>query len=129
MLIVDGTNKNDDIRFRMHGKKVEVRYNGKKIGVFNVTSRIVANGLGGNDRITADGVNVACQFFGGDGNDELHGGRRNDLLDGGAGNDTLHGHAGNDTLIGGAGRDQLHDNCGKNTLAFDAEDPKPKKKR
>jgi hypothetical protein len=129
MLIVDGTAGNDDIRFRMHGKKVEVRYNGKKMGVFNVTSRIVANGFGGHDRILAHGVNVVCQFFGGDGNDVLSGGRRNDLLDGGAGNDTLHGHAGNDTLIGDAGRDNLHDNCGKNTLVYDSEDVKPKKKK
>ncbi|MBC8107791.1 MAG: PKD domain-containing protein, partial [Anaerolineae bacterium] len=147
MLVVDGTSGNDDIRFRMHGKKVEVRYNGRKIGVFNVTSRIVANGLGGNDRIIADGVYVAVQFVGGAGNDTLRGGRKNDSLDGGSGNDkllgesgndllcggsgsdTIHGGAGNDTLDGGAGRDHLHDACGRNSFVYDSEDWKPKKKR
>jgi PKD repeat protein len=129
MLVVDGTSGNDDIQFRMHGKKVEVRYNGRKVGVFNVTSRIVANGFGGDDRIIADGVNVSVEFFGGAGNDLLRGGRKNDLLDGGDGSDTLHGGAGNDTLNGGAGRDYMHDNCGKNSFVYDSEDWKPKKKR
>ncbi|CAN5348690.1 hypothetical protein BH09PLA1_BH09PLA1_13920 [soil metagenome] len=117
MLIVDGTAGDDDIRFHRHKRGVEVRYNGRKLGVFNVTSRIVANGFGGDDRIIADGcLNVPVQFFGDAGNDILRGGNRNDTLDGGAGNDRLFGEAGDDLLLGGAGNDTIRGGRGNDTL-------------
>jgi Ca2+-binding RTX toxin-like protein len=79
-------------------------------------SRIVIEGLGGNDFITAAAVGpavngylpaVSVHLIGGAGNDTLIGSSGNDSLDGGAGKDILIGGAGNDSLDGGAGQDLL----------------------
>jgi Ca2+-binding RTX toxin-like protein len=147
MLVVNGTPRNDVIHFKRGGHgKVELRMNGRKMGLFNVTSRIVARGQAGNDAILADEcLDVPVQFFGGDGRDVLIGSNKNDLLDGGAGDDFLHGRKGNDRLLGGAGcdhlhggqgddtltggpgRDHLHDEHGRNVFEYDNDDAKPKK--
>jgi Ca2+-binding RTX toxin-like protein len=55
-------------------------------------------------------------LFGNYGNDELNGGKGNDMLDGGVGNDELEGGEGNDMLIGGVGNDKLDGGEGKDTL-------------
>jgi Ca2+-binding RTX toxin-like protein len=71
--------------------------------------RLVINGLGGDDVISAAGLpaNILLTENGGDGND---------ILIGGAGNDTLSGGAGDDTLIGGGGQDILDGGTGSNVL-------------
>jgi Ca2+-binding RTX toxin-like protein len=71
--------------------------------------RIVINGLGGDDVITAAGLpaNILLTENGGDGND---------VLIGGTGNDTLSGGAGDDILIGGGGQDILDGGTGNNTV-------------
>jgi Ca2+-binding RTX toxin-like protein len=116
------------------------------MGLFNVTSRIVAYGHAGHDVIVADNdLNLPVRFCGGGGNDVLQGSNRGDHLDGGAGNDHLHGGKGNDkltggagsdhlrgghgndSLIGGAGRDYMRDDHGRNVFGYDDEDWKPKK--
>ena len=144
MLVVHGTNENDFIRLHNVGRdRVALEFNGKRLGVFNVTSRIVAYGEGGNDVIVADCLKLSVQFFGGAGNDVLRGSRAADTLDGGdgddrlwggcgddlllggAGSDRLHGQQGRDTLDGGAGRDWLFDQQGKNVVVFDDDDWKP----
>jgi Ca2+-binding RTX toxin-like protein len=122
MLIVNGTDGNDLIRFHQRRDgRIELRMNGKKLGIFNVTSRIVADGKAGNDRIFADGcVRVPMQLNGGDGHDQLKGARGNDTLDGGAGDDLLWGERGNDVLNGGDGCDRLWGGHGNDTLTGDA---------
>ncbi|NCY02306.1 MAG: calcium-binding protein, partial [Planctomycetia bacterium] len=65
--------------------------------------RCVADGGGGDDRLTGGGGND--RLSGGDGSDALDGGEGNDLLAGGAGADTLRGGGGADTISGGLGDD------------------------
>jgi Ca2+-binding RTX toxin-like protein len=146
MLVVNGSSTNDVMRFKKRGSRVELRLNGKKMGLFNVTSRIVASGHGGHDVIVADndldmpvtfsggagndvirGSNRGDALDGGAGHDHLHGGRGNDKLTGGAGSDRLRGGHGNDSLVGGAGRDYMHDDHGRNVFDYDDDDWKPKK--
>ena len=72
--------------------------------------RIVINGLGGDDVITASGLGTAMQLTadGGDGDDVLIGSAGNDTLLGGAGDDVLIGGPGQDILDGGTGRQRRH---------------------
>jgi hypothetical protein len=70
-------------------------------------SSISADLLGGNDRLTADGVTVPLALAGGAGNDELSGGEASDVLAGGPGNDTLTGRAGVDEFFGEGDDDVL----------------------
>ena len=89
-------------------------------------SRIVAFGLGGNDRISLTGSSIPAEFhgdagnntlFGGSGADQLLGGDGTDRLFGGAGNDSLSGEEGVDSLDGGAGNDVLLGGSGNDTLS------------
>ena len=117
MLVVKGTSGDDCIRFIKRGGGIELRMNGRGYGVFNVTSRIVANGYAGHDAILADDhLGLPVQFCGGAGNDRLVGSNKDDVLDGGDGNDLLCGRNGNDRLLGGAGCDTLHGGNGDDTL-------------
>ena len=54
---------------------------------------------------------------GGDGNDVLTGGSKEDILDGGEGNDILDGGKGNDVLSGGGGNDELDGGKGNDVLS------------
>lgn len=58
------------------------------------------SGLSGNDFINADNSVATIDANGGDGNDSLFSGNRDDLLEGGAGNDFLVGRLGSDRLVG-----------------------------
>ena len=71
--------------------------------------RIVINGLGGDDVITASGLGTAMLFT-------ANGGDGDDVLIGSAGNDILTGGAGDDVLIGGGGQDILDGGPGNNTV-------------
>ena len=55
-------------------------------------------------------------MLGGNGDDVLHGGGDDDLLDGGAGNDTLDASVGDDILLGGIGNDVLLASGGNDVL-------------
>jgi Ca2+-binding RTX toxin-like protein len=79
------------------------------ISGFEATDRLVINGLGGDDAITASGLGTAVQFT-------ADGGAGNDVLVGSAGNDTLSGGAGDDVLIGNGGVDVLDGGPGNNTV-------------
>jgi Ca2+-binding RTX toxin-like protein len=86
-------------------------------------SRLLFDGLGGNDTITSgdyddlligrDGDDVLTanggkdKLFGGEGKDNLHAGRDNDYLSGGTDHDSLNGDYGNDTIYGGSENDTL----------------------
>lgn len=117
-LLVKGTSGNDVIRFRKRsGNRIEVWINGSKRGTFNVTGRIMAYGMDGNDSIAiCYGRRMRVEFYGGSGNDKLYGGAGSSLLDGGDGKDKLFGFCGADTLLGGAGRDTLFGGFGNDLL-------------
>lgn len=57
-----------------------------------------------------------------EGNDDLIGGMRDDIMDGRGGRDVLWGREGNDTLIGGAGDDALFGEAGDDSLTGGAGD-------
>jgi len=107
-LIVLGTARNDTIKLVQSGKRgVKVIINGVNKGVFAPTGRVIADGLAGNDVITAQGLKRSVILYGGAGNDRLIGGTLPSQLFGGAGNDTLKGGSKHDLLDGGAGRNVL----------------------
>jgi Ca2+-binding RTX toxin-like protein len=75
---------------------------------FEAADRIVINGLGGDDAITASGLTgMLFTANGGDGNDVLVGSPGNDILTGGNGDDVLIGGPGQDVLDGGPGNNIL----------------------
>ena len=71
----------------------------------DANDRLVINGLGGDDVITASGLTggILLTENGGDGNDVLIGSAGNDTLLGGNGDDVLIGNGGQDILDGGPG--------------------------
>ncbi len=71
-------------------------------------TRLVLNGLNGNDTIVVDPTfSIPVELYGGAGNDTLRGGAADDILVGGDGGDSLFGNDGKDLLIGGTGRDNI----------------------
>jgi uncharacterized delta-60 repeat protein len=128
VLTVNGTSFDETLRLSVRAGRLAIT--GVRatfaIGSF---SRIVIDGLGGNDTIDASASPVPVVLNGGDGNDVLFGGAFDDVLSGDAGNDTLFGGRGNDTmhgndgsdyLSGGPGADHLFGDGGKDQLfAFD----------
>ncbi len=86
-------------------------------------TRILFDGLGGNDNITIDvSVPINATLLGGAGNDTMQAGLGANILDGGAGNDTLRGGAGNDTYRFNTttqlNSDSITDTAGVDTLSF-----------
>jgi uncharacterized repeat protein (TIGR01451 family) len=107
---------------------VSVMLNGKSLGTFHPTSRIVIHALAGNDYIgISDRITLPAWLYGDDGNDVVWGGRGPNVLLGGAGSDTLWGGRGRSLLIGGAGSDSLMSGLGDailigGTTNFDANE-------
>jgi hypothetical protein len=90
-LVVLGTAGNDYIRLIQSGAHgVKVVLNGVNMGVFTPTGRIIAEGLAGNDVITAAGLKHSVWLYGGAGNDRLIGTTfATNYLFGGTGRNTL----------------------------------------
>ncbi len=110
-LTVNGTEGDDTIVLtptKVTGE-IEVRINNVAAGKFLKPTRLIVNGLGGNDSLTVDSrLTLPAELNGGNGNDTLSGGAGDDILNGGDGTDTLSGNNGRDLLIGGLGLDTLH---------------------
>ncbi len=86
----------------------------------NILSGLLVDGMGGNDRITLQDVNlgIASIINGGAGSDQIFGNNAIlNTIDGGDGNDYIHGGAGVDRLSGGAGV-----NGGFDTLSYESSD-------
>jgi Ca2+-binding RTX toxin-like protein len=79
------------------------------ISHFDATDRIVINGLGGDDVISATGLGNAMQLV-------ANGGDGDDILLGGNGIETLNGDAGDDVLIGGGVQNVLNGGPGNNVV-------------
>ena len=108
--IVQGTAGNDTIIVSTVGNtsRVTVKLNGKKVGTYQPTDRMIVHGLAGDDDIQVTGnTNVPMWLYGDGGNDRLKGGAGNDVLMGGDGDDLLAGGSGRDLLIGGTDADRL----------------------
>lgn len=81
-------------------------------------TKIVVNGLGGNDRIEVNARNpiaIGVEIHGGAGNDYIKGSTSADLLYGEAGDDFIEGKGGNDFIDGGTGNDRV-DDSGNNRI-------------
>lgn len=114
-LRIIGTNFNDVIQMKVDPVSgfTGILNNGNYLIYPADFTHIIAEGLGGNDRIEVLNSNtspftIPVTFHGGDGDDQLKGGAGADVLLGGAGRDRLKGEKGNDLLIGGSDRDMLY---------------------
>jgi hypothetical protein len=120
VLVVGGTTGADHIQVKKgagDGASLEVSVNGVNLGEFAGLTRAVVYGQAGDDNLDATGsTDLALELYGGDGNDRLQGGSRDDILDGGAGDDEVLGGQGRDILVGGAGSDRLVSQGGDDIL-------------
>lgn len=118
VLGTDGPNE-INVSYSQQSGKITVRDRGALVRSFQAgdVSRLDVSGRGGNDLIDLDYVKVPSVLRGGDGDDRIYGGERNDYLIGDSGDDTLHGGEGNDALVGGAGADKLYGEDGNDELA------------
>jgi len=121
-VVINATAKADAINVVNNNGVITVSGLSAEVNItnFEATDRLVINGLGGNDVISATNFTGALTGIlftanGGDGNDILVGTTGDDVLSGGAGNDLLIGNGGQDTLDGGTGH---------NTIFHSAVDPK-----
>src|SRR5688572_3314834 len=123
ILTVVGTSRGDSIEVqkRADDDEMRVELNGRETEFpLGSVTRIVINGLAGNDRIGYSGrdgrLDQPGALSGGDGNDVIEGGNGNDTISGGAGNDRIEGKTGNDRLAGGAGNDVIEGAGGDDVL-------------
>ena len=93
-----------------------------RLGPYSTTAdtRLVINGLGGNDRLLASANTLyPVEFHGGDGNDSIAGSGASDTLYGDDGNDTISAGKGDDSLFGGEGNDSLDGGAGLDRMEGD----------
>jgi len=118
-LVVTGTPEAERILFEPGGRcgDITVVYSGARLGTHRPTSRLVAEGEGGDDVIAVGClIGLSARLYGGEGNDALVGGSGNDVLLGGEGNDALVGGLGRNLLVGGNGSDLLIGGFGEDIL-------------
>ena len=119
VLVVQGTDKSEDLTLIESFGVINVLRNGKTLGSFDVAliAAIVIDARGGNDVVrVGDSTSISASVHGGDGNDRLFGGAADDLLFGDRGNDRLFGGLGDDLLDGGDGNDLFFDGPGDDTI-------------
>lgn len=117
-LLIVGTGDDDIINVTKNATATKVKFNGVASS-FPSTSfeRLVAFGLGGDDRIVVNArITVPATLDGGANDDILVGGNGNDILIGGSGDDLVKGQRGNNLLIGGSGDDRLIGGAGNDIL-------------
>src|SRR6516225_6920900 len=113
-IVINATNGNDAISIVNNNGIVTVSGLPEAVTIsnFEADDRIVINGLGGDDVITASALRgMLLTANGGDGDD---------VLVGSPGNDTLTGGNGDDVLIGGGGQDVLDGGPGNNVVIASA---------
>ena len=111
-----GSNSNViDLRPAAGGVRVNV--DGAITDIAASIGRVVVYGNGGDDTITVSGsISLPVEFYGGDGDDSLRAGGRDDILSGGPGADLLVGGNGRDIVIGGLGVDRIVGNSDDDIL-------------
>ena len=113
-IVLNATNGDDAISIVNNNGIVTVSGLPEEVTIsnFETNDRIVINGLGGDDVITASALTgMLLTANGGDGDD---------VLIGSPGNDTLTGGNGDDVLLGGGGQDVLDGGPGNNTVIASA---------
>jgi Ca2+-binding RTX toxin-like protein len=104
-LVVSGTPGRDSILILPVRGGLKVLRNGKNLGTFNPTGRVVVYASGGNDYVwVSPRVHLSSWLFGDGGRDSLYGGSGNNVLVGGDGRNFLYSAGrGCNLLIGGQG--------------------------
>lgn len=109
-IVINATEANDVINVVNNNGVVTITGLASDVTIshFEADDRVIINGLGGDDVITASGL--SGMLF------TANGGEGHDVLVGSPGNDTLRGEAGDDVLIGGGGQDVLDGGPGGNVI-------------
>jgi Ca2+-binding RTX toxin-like protein len=105
-VVINGTNASDTIIVTNDNGVVTVTGLATTVTItnFEADDRLVIQGLGGDDVITATGLTgMLFSADGGEGADVLVGSPGSDMLTGGPGDDVLIGNGGQDVLDGGTG--------------------------
>jgi Ca2+-binding RTX toxin-like protein len=106
-VVLNATNGDDVINVTENNGVITVTGLATDVTISGVSTgdRLVINGLGGDDVITASGLRngILLTANGGDGNDILIGGTGSEILSGGAGDDILIGGGQQNVLDGGPG--------------------------
>lgn len=124
-LTINGSSDSNDIGLSIDGNGLLQVYADGAVRTFpaSAVTRVVVNGLDGNDLIYADpAFSKPVEINGGAGNDTAIGGSAADALNGDDGEDVLVGNAGNDTVAGGSGRDLLIGGQGADVLNGGGDD-------
>jgi Ca2+-binding RTX toxin-like protein len=109
-VVVNGTRGDDAIDVSGDASGVAVTGLAARVAIQHQepNDKLDVNGLGGNDAVSAAGLEaqaIALTLDGGPGNDTLAGGQGIETLRGGDGNDSIDGNGGNDLAALGAGDD------------------------
>ncbi len=134
LLVLQGTDASDTIKIKREGNggngRLLVTINGRPTATYPIpSSRILVNGLDGDDTIIVDSnVQTNAWLVGGRGRDTLLGGSGDNVLLGGDGDDILRTRQGRDIVMGGRGKDFLFggsddDLLNAGTTTFDSSDP------
>lgn len=76
----------------------------------------IIKGNNSDNKIILGYVDLGADGY--DGNDDIVGNRRDNILDGGSGNDTIAAHEGDDIIIPGKGRDKVNGGEGIDTVIY-----------
>jgi Ca2+-binding RTX toxin-like protein len=120
ILLVRGTAGNDNVILdRINATTIIVKMNGvTKSFLYSSFQKIVVIAGAGDDIVTVRAsVTKVAELFGDAGNDQLFGGKADDIVHGGDGNDRLSGGAGHDVLRGGSGNDRILGDAGHDFLS------------
>ena len=88
--------------------------NGTQWDINKIIENLAPQPTQGNDNLFGDMKDNILSGLGGD--DTIYGGNGNDTINGDDGNDTLYGDSGDDTLYGGSGNDSIYGGNGNDTL-------------
>ncbi|MEM7312030.1 MAG: VCBS domain-containing protein, partial [Planctomycetota bacterium] len=118
-LIIIGTDGDDNITVIVDNGQIVITsdtFPGATFDVGDVDIIDISAGDGDDNVTLTNSVQIPALIDGGDGNDNLSGGRGGDIILGGLGNDTIRGRRGSDILLGGDGVDTLRGNNGRDLL-------------
>lgn len=116
---------NDGLAFRFDGNGAANTIVLPTIGTVSNFNDHVINGLGGDDVITTNNININSNIDGGighdtittfNGTDDVSGGNGNDVINTGAGVDVIDGGDGDDTINSGSGNDVISDGDGSDSI-------------
>jgi VCBS repeat-containing protein len=119
VVLVNGSDASDQVVFTNVGGNLRITVDGVVLSSGTPVSAVRSirvRGDGGNDRVDGSAPGLPLYVLGGFGNDTILGGARRDVLDGQEGDDSLSGGNNDDLLAGGVGSDELAGGAGRDVL-------------